>query len=100
LNVFFCFVSILECELSGSNGVIHHPCNSHINIEDLGSHRMTCTKRVNKVALVIGNSKYDCYPLDSPHCDADAVAKSLQKIGFRLVGGGAFFDLNKVKMEV
>jgi len=87
-------------ELSGSNLVIHHPCNSRISTEDLKSHRTSCPKRVNKIALVIGNGKYDDYPLVSPQHDAKAIAQALKSIGFRLVGGGPMFDLDKAEMEV
>jgi hypothetical protein len=49
-----------------------------------------------RVALVIGNADYKYVPhLNTPRNDAFMLAKTLQGLGFTLVGGGAQADLDK-----
>jgi uncharacterized caspase-like protein len=52
-----------------------------------------------RVALVIGNERYTSAPLDNPGRDARVVAAALQKLGFRLVGGGPLIDLDKANTD-
>jgi hypothetical protein len=53
-----------------------------------------------RVALVIGNSKYqNTAQLDNPRNDATLMADTLRTLGFALVGGGAQLDLNKASLD-
>ena len=53
-----------------------------------------------RVALVIGNTGYlHASRLDNPGNDARLMAKTLQGLGFQLVGGKALLDLDKDKMD-
>jgi len=53
-----------------------------------------------RVALVIGNGDYKYVPhLNTPRNDAPMMAKTLQGLGFTLVGGGAQIDLDKPAFE-
>jgi hypothetical protein len=53
-----------------------------------------------RVAVVIGNSAYQSVaPLDNPKNDAALMAKTLQALGFTLVGAGAQLDLNKADTD-
>jgi uncharacterized caspase-like protein len=53
-----------------------------------------------RVALVIGNGAYTHLPrLDNPVDDARLIATTLQSVGFRLIGGGAQTDLDRVGLE-
>jgi hypothetical protein len=54
----------------------------------------------NRVALVIGNSRYTHVPiLDNPNNDAELIAKALRAQGFDLVGDGAMLDLDKAGLD-
>jgi hypothetical protein len=54
----------------------------------------------SRVALVIGNSEYVNIPrLANPASDARLMAKTLQSLGFTLVGGGAQLDLDKAQFD-
>ncbi|MFM8331237.1 MAG: SUMF1/EgtB/PvdO family nonheme iron enzyme [Candidatus Methylumidiphilus sp.] len=53
-----------------------------------------------RVALVIGNSGYrHAQRLDNADNDAQLIAKTLQNLGFALVGGKALLDLDKSAMD-
>ena len=53
-----------------------------------------------RVALVIGNSNYqNVSRLDNPVNDARLMAEALREAGFTLIGGGAQYDLDKVKFD-
>jgi hypothetical protein len=53
-----------------------------------------------KVALVIGNGAYvSGARLDNPGRDADAIGATLQKLGFKLVGGRPLVDLDKATTD-
>jgi hypothetical protein len=53
-----------------------------------------------RVALVIGNGAYrNVPPLANPRNDATLMAQTLQNLGFKLVGGGARIDLDKVAFD-
>jgi hypothetical protein len=53
-----------------------------------------------RVALIVGNSQYKAVPqLTNPANDARLMAKTLDGLGFELVGGGAQVDLDKAKFE-
>jgi uncharacterized caspase-like protein len=63
----------------------------------LGAHSAEAAKRI---ALVVGNSKYrDVTPLANPANDAHLMAKTLQALGFTLIGGGAQVDLDKAGFD-
>lgn len=54
-----------------------------------------------RVALVVGNSAYQAVGrLDNPTNDASLMADTLSDLGFKLVGGGAQFDLDKAGLDV
>jgi Caspase domain len=53
-----------------------------------------------RVALVIGNGAYQYLPrLANPVNDAKLIAKTLQSVGFRLIGGRAQTDLDRASFE-
>jgi Caspase domain/Domain of unknown function (DUF4189) len=53
-----------------------------------------------RFALVIGNSAYQSVaPLDNPKNDASLMAKTLDGLGFTLIGGGAQLDLDKAALD-
>jgi uncharacterized caspase-like protein len=53
-----------------------------------------------RVALVIGNSRYQHVPaLDNPKNDARLIAQTLIALGFKLIGNGPQIDLNRVDFE-
>jgi PQQ-dependent catabolism-associated CXXCW motif protein len=53
-----------------------------------------------RVALVIGNGKYESAPvLPNPANDARLIAATLAELGFEIVGGGAMLDLDKAGLE-
>jgi uncharacterized caspase-like protein len=53
-----------------------------------------------RVALVIGNGAYQYLPrLENPVNDARLIAKTLQSLGFQLVGGQAQTDLDRAGFE-
>ena len=54
-----------------------------------------------RVALVIGNGNYEYIPrLDNPGNDARLVAKTLESLGFSLVGGDAQVNLGRLAFEL
>ena len=54
-----------------------------------------------RIALVVGNSEYqNVSKLPNPVGDARLVAETLAKLGFRLVGGTAQLDLDKVSFDL
>jgi hypothetical protein len=54
----------------------------------------------NRVALVVGNSNYRHVPsLANPADDARLMAATLGGLGFRLVGGAAQIDLDKLNLD-
>src|SRR5215470_20327260 len=58
----------------------------------------TTTDLQRRVALVIGNSAYQHAPyLPNPANDAEAMAATLQKLGFEVTKG---IDLDRTKMEM
>jgi hypothetical protein len=60
----------------------------------------TPTVKERRVALVIGNGDYKYVPhLNTPRNDAPLMAKTLQGLGFTLVGGGPQIDLDKPAFE-
>jgi uncharacterized caspase-like protein len=53
-----------------------------------------------RVALVIGNGAYQHLPrLENPVSDAKLIAKTLQSLGFQLIGGQAQTDLDRAGFE-
>jgi len=53
-----------------------------------------------RVALVIGNSRYEYVPaLSNPSHDAELMAATLRSVGFKLVGDRALIDLDKPAFE-
>ncbi|CAN5429120.1 caspase family protein [soil metagenome] len=53
-----------------------------------------------RIALVVGNSAYqNVTRLDNPKNDASLIAATLADLGFRLIGGGAQLDLDKVSLD-
>lgn len=66
--------------------------------DDRGLARVPANEK--RVALVIGNSGYrHAGHLDNPDNDARLIAKTLQGLGFGLVGGKALLDLDKKAMD-
>jgi hypothetical protein len=56
--------------------------------------------RERRIALIIGNSQYRDLPrLDNPQNDAELIAATLQKLGFKVIGGKALLDLGKAETE-
>jgi TPR repeat protein len=54
----------------------------------------------DRIALVVGNSAYrNVAPLDNPKNDAALVARTLQELGFTLIGGGAQINLDKAALD-
>ncbi len=51
---------------------------------------------LSRIALIIGNSKYEHSPLKNPVNDAQAMAKSLNNLGFKVI---IAVDANQEKME-
>lgn len=66
-----------------------------------GGKDLVITQEANKVALVIGNSKYQngFSQLSSPQNDAREMGEALKRLGFSLVGGKAHYDLTFRQME-
>src|SRR4051812_44950827 len=53
-----------------------------------------------RVALVVGNFDYEHIGrLSNPGNDADLIAKTLQTLGFSLVGGGALKNVDKTRFD-
>jgi hypothetical protein len=53
-----------------------------------------------RVALVIGNNKYEHVPaLTNPANDARLIGEVLRQLGFDLIGGGPLVDLDRGRME-
>jgi hypothetical protein len=53
-----------------------------------------------RVALVIGNGSYEYLPrLDNPASDAQLMAKTLQSVGFQVIGGEAQTNLDRAGIE-
>ena len=53
-----------------------------------------------RVALVVGNGAYRNVPsLTNPANDARLIARTLQTVGFQLIGDGAKVDLDKVSLD-
>ena len=53
-----------------------------------------------KYALVIGNSTYKDGKLKNPAHDASLMAKTLKKVGFKLIGNRAHTNLNRQQMQL
>ncbi len=64
-----------------------------------GAHALLSTEAAyagTRVALVVGNSGYrNVAPLRNPVRDAKLMAQTLHDLGFKIVNGGAQFDLDK-----
>ena len=54
----------------------------------------------SKVALIVGNGSYQVGPLKNPVNDARLMGKTLQNLGFKLVGGEPQTNLNREQLSM
>src|SRR5216683_2120331 len=88
---YFLFVLVLCCSLGYSQP--SEPATKRGSAAGTGP---SGSAPESRVALVIGNGKYQYVPrLANPTDDARLIAETLKRAGFTLVGGKAQLDLDK-----